>query len=231
MTITENTTLKELINILGSIEKEDKTPTCKALREGEEPLCSEDGCTVYKNGYAVYENGTGRTVVWIPTCISFTYRFTPLKESEKNYFCETETLPEGLLESLPWYMALTVVGDHRVEENSMNRRQGSRKGSKDYKSQDDGDQDDSMVDAVEKSYDKEYTWREEHVGENPESIFIRKEMRAQMLSEMTDKQREVFILYYQQGYTQQEIADLLGISQKAVDYRLDGALKKVKRIF
>ena len=47
-----------------------------------------------------------------------------------------------------------------------------------------------------------------------------------MLAAMTDKQREVFLLYYKEGYTQQQIADMLGVDQTSVRDRLDGALKK-----
>ena len=74
MKITENTTLGELINILGDIEKADKTPTSKALRETAEPLADMQGCTLYANGYAVYDNCCGRTVMWIRSCVSFTLR-------------------------------------------------------------------------------------------------------------------------------------------------------------
>ena len=48
---------------------------------------------------------------------------------------------------------------------------------------------------------------------------------------MTEKQREVFDLYYEDHLTQAEIAELLGISQKAVDYRLNGVEKKLKNFF
>lgn len=232
MKITENTTLKELIDILGTVEKAAKTPTSKKLREeAGEPIASTMDCTVYANGYAVYDNGTGRTVMWIPSCVSFTYHFDKLRENEKTFMSETDTLPEGLLESLPWFSALTLIGDHRVEANAMNRRQGSRTGSKDYDSDDLGDKDGDVEEAYEKQYQKEYNWRETHIGENPESIFIRKETRQEMLASMTEKQREVFVLYYQYGYTQQEIADKLGIDQTSIRDRLDGALKKVKKLF
>ena len=139
-TITENTTLAELISILGPVNKAAKTPTSKVLREeaGEliasspDPLGYGDGILVYSNGYAVYDNGSGRTVVWVPACTSFTYYFDKMKESEKGgEIKETFELPEGLLESQPWPIAVTLIGDHRVEQNSMNRT-GSRTGTKDY---------------------------------------------------------------------------------------------------
>ena len=59
--ITPNTTLAELLTILGDLTREGKTPTAKALREtaGEPIVQFEDNCiTVYANGYAVYDNGT-----------------------------------------------------------------------------------------------------------------------------------------------------------------------------
>ena len=127
-------------------------------------------------------------------------------------------------------MAVTLIGDHRIEANSMNRT-GSRSGTKDYDSDDNGDKDGDAEDAVDKSFEKEYVWREDRIGENPEAIFIRKETRREMLESMTDKQREVFILYYYDGYRQRQIAEMLGISRDSVNDRLEGALKKVKNIF
>ena len=232
-TINENTTLGELISILGSVSKAEKTPTSKKLREeAGEPIAADDCCKVYSNGYAVYDNGSGRTVVWVPACITFTYYFDPMKESEKGgEIKQNIDLPEGFLESQPWALALTLIGDHRVEQNSMNRRQGGRKGTKDYDADDNGDKDGDAEDAVEKSYQNEYNWREDRVGEDPETIYIRKETRREMLESMTEKQRDVFILYYHYGYKQREIANMLGITQVGVKHHLDGALKKAKKIF
>lgn len=231
--ITENTTLGELITILGDVSKAEKTPTSKALREtAGDPIAESDGILVYANGYGIYDNGSGRTVVWVPACTSFTYYFDKMKESEKGgEIKQSIDLPEGFLESQPWVIALTLIGDHRVEQNSMNRRMGGRKGTKDYDAEDNGDKDGDAEDAVEKSYRNEYNWREDRIGEDPLTIYIRKENRREMLESMTEKQREVFILYYQYGYTQQEIADMLGVNHRAVGFRLDGALKKVKKIF
>jgi len=238
-TITENTTLGELISILGPVSKAEKTPTSKKLAEeaGEpiasypDPLGYGDGILVYSNGYAVYDNGSGRTVVWVPSCTSFTYYFDKMKESEKGgEIKQNIELPEGFLESQPWVLALTLIGNHRVEQNSMNRT-GSRTGTKDYDSDDNGDKDGDAEDALEKSYRNEYNWREDRIGEDPLTIYIRKETRREMLESMTDKQREVFILYYQYGYTQQEIADIIGISQRAVNYRLEGAITHVKKVY
>lgn len=232
-TITENTTLGELISILGPVTKAAKTPTSRKLaEEAGEPIAANDDILVYANGYAVYDNGSGRTVVWVPSCTTFTYYFDPMKESEKGgEIKQSIDLPEGFLESQPWVLALTLIGDHRVEQNSMNRRMGGRKGTKDYDAEDNGDKDGDAEDAVEKSYRNEYNWREDRIGEDPLTIYIRKETRREMLESMTPEQREVFILYFQYGYKQREIADMLGIDRSSVRSRMNYALKKVKKLF
>ena len=48
---------------------------------------------------------------------------------------------------------------------------------------------------------------------------------------MTDKQREVFVLYYQEGFNQREIGEMLGLARTTVMHRLEEALKKVKKIY
>ena len=229
--ITENTTLGELIDLLGPVTRAEKTPTSRKLREeAGAPIAESDGILVYSNGYGVYDNGSGRTVVWIPSCVSFTYYFDKMKESEKGgEIKEHIDLPEGFLESQPWVLALTLVGDHRVEQNSMNRRQGGRKGTKDYNADDNGDKDGDAEEAVEDSYENEYTWREDRIGEDPETIYIRKETRREMLESMTEKQRQVFILSYYYGYKQQEIADMMNCAISTVNQHLQYAVENARK--
>ena len=228
ITITKKTTLGELIAILGAVKKAEKTPTAKKLREeAGEPIAVEGKTMVYANGYAVYDNGYARTVVWVPGCVSFTYYFNKLKPNEKTYgISETYQLPEGFLESQPWLIAVALIAEHRIEDNMMNRT-GSRLGTKDYDSYDYDDKDGDKEEAVEDSFKKEYDWREERYGGNPEDAVIGEENRLEMLRRMSKRQREVFLLYYQQGYNQCEIADKLGISQRGVSYILEKAIKKI----
>ena len=221
-------TLKNLIETLGPVKKAEKTPTSRKLREeAGEPIITTDTILIYACGYAVYENECGRTVMWVPDCNSFTYYFDRLTDAEQNYMNQKDTLPASMLEELPWEMVLTMIGDHRIEANSLNRA-GSRAGREYLECGDYGDKDDEREDAYEQSYRKDYAWREDRIGEDPESIYIRRETREEALAAMTDKQREVFRLYYEEGYRQQEIADILKISQKAVAFRLEGALVKVR---
>lgn len=182
-TITENTTLGELIDILGPVTRAAKTPTSRKLQEeAGEPIAESDGILIYSNGYGVYDNGSGRTVVWIPSCVSFTYYFDKMKESEKGgEIKEYIDLPEGLLEAQPWVLALMLVGDHRIESLTMQRK-ADRKQNKTLIRGD--NEEGEVVDEMEEREDslaKEYTWREDQIGEDPETIYIRKETRQEML--------------------------------------------------
>ena len=229
--INNETTLNELLNSLGNVTRAEKTPTPKKLSEtGGAVVAKAEGCMAYSCGYAVYDNGSGRTVMWLPDCTSFTYHFDESSDAEKGVLPDKETLPEGLLETLPWITVVTLIGEHRIESNSMNRT-SSRTGTKDYDSDDNGDKDGDAEAAMEKTYEKAYVWREDRIGESPETIFIRKETRREMLESLTEKQREVFLLYYYDGLKQREIAERLGISRDSVNDRLEGALKKVKKLF
>ena len=237
--ITENTTLGELLKLLNPGEKPHEIPTPKKLRENagkpiafypvpESASVENVECTVYSNGFAVYDNGSGRTVIWLPDCTSFTYVFTRPKASEDGKLPYKKHIPDEMLESLSWFMAVMLIGDHRVENNLMNRK-SSRKGAKDYDTDDYGDKCGEAEEAVEEEYRDEFFWNEGRFGENPLDALIRKERDAAMLAAMTDKQREVFLLYYKEGYTQQQIADMLGCVVSMVNKHLKASLKRIKK--
>lgn len=232
-TITKNTTLGELLTLIGPTSKAGKIPTAKKLREeAGDPIAMADGCSVYANGYAVYDNGSGRTVLWLPSCVSFTYHFNPLKESEKGGdIKETCELSAGLLVSQPWAIAVTLIGEHRIEA-LVHHRKSDRKESKSL-IRGDNEENDAQEDMEEQgdSLRKEYAWHEGRFGEDPLEYVIRKERRQETIECLTDKQREIFILYFVKGYTQYEIADMLNIERRTVGNRLEGALKKVKKIY
>ena len=225
------TNLTTLIESLGTITKENKIPTSRKLRENAgEPIACCEGCTVYKNGYAVYENESGRTVMWLPDCMSFTYRFNPRKDTEDVSIPDARTIGEDFFGEQPWHIAVMVCGEHRIEENMMNRK-GTRSGTMSSMKYDEDE-----LDALERMdeddpYEKEYSWRESRYTDNPEDIYIRKETQELMLEKLTEKQRAVFTLYYRDGYTQQEISSMLGISRDSVNDRLEAALKKIKKTF
>ena len=230
-TLYTGATLKNLIDSLGPVKKAERTPTSRKLREeAGEPIITTDSIVIYPCGYAVYENESGRTVMWVPGCTRFTYYFDRLTNTEQMYQDQKDTLPEGMLEEMPWEMALTLIGDHRIEANSMNRT-GSRRDTTDYDSADNGDKDGDAEQALADPYRRAFNWYDGRMGENPQDAVERRETREEMLADMTDKQREAFIMYYRDCMTLEEIAAVLGINHRAVGFRLDGALKKAKKFF
>jgi len=231
MMITEKTTLGELLTLLNLAEKSGRTPTPRELFEtAGEPIAEFSDCTLFSNGFAIYQNITGRTVVWLPYCKNFTFYFTKLRDSEKDTFRESYELPDGFLSAQPWILAVTLIGDHRIEANSMNRT-GSRKDTTDYDSADNGDKDGDAEEALADPYRRAFNWYDGRMGENPQNAVERRETREEMLADMTDKQREAFIMYFRDGMTQEEIASYIGVSRDSINDRLEGALKKAKKYF
>lgn len=224
--VPEDISLHDLLTLLGNVEKAETKPTPKVLRERKlgdgsveriDPLVEAMGgdCKVFSNGYAVYTNGIGTTVLWLPDCRTFTYYFRELTDKEKDYLTQKSTVDETVFDEQPWFIAVMLRGDHQVEQNAMNRTGGRM----------DKDKSISLDEITEK---EEVEWRPGCRFENPESAYIRKETMQEQLAKLTDRQREVFVLYHRDGYSQQEIADMLGIGQRAVSFRLEAAESKVR---
>ena len=87
-----------------------------------------------------------------------------------------------------------------------------------------------MEKVVADPFRRAFNWYDGRMGENPQDAIERRETREEMLAAMTDKQREVFVMYYRDGMTQEEIGNLLGISKPAVCVRLSNALEVVRKI-
>ncbi len=213
-------TLKDLLASLDTVSKYEKTPTPKALREGGgKPVAELPGLQVYQNGYAVYENCSGRSVFKAVEGLSFTYCFQPSRPGETSPVPASFTIPRKVLEELPWYIPLTLVGDYRVEYNG---RVHSRECS--LNPEDPGMLDNLLSEKADSSDSFGFGFS---FGENPESTLIRRETNEELLKILTGRQREVFALYYLEGYNQYEIADMLGMSRPAVTRLLSRALDRV----
>lgn len=110
-------------------------------------------------------------------------------------------------------------------------RTGSRKDTVDLASKDKGDKDGAMEEIIADPFRRAFNWYDGHMGENPQDAVECRETREEMLAVMTDKQREVFIMYYRDGMTQGTIAEDLGTSQQDIYQTLRLALKKAKKFF
>lgn len=208
-------------NSRDDFKKEKRRPGAIQLWNNYHRIASkeigEDGkLDVYTNGYAVYDNGNRRTVIWVPDCGSVTYYFTPLRDNEKQYLKQKDELGEDLFGPLPWFHALMVAGEDSIERNLEHPKSVG-----------------TTSEALEdEDYDvkPDYMWRGSAHIETPEEYVMRLERERERREALTEKQREVYEMYFNQGYTQQQIADILGIAQQSVQDRINLILKKLGNI-
>lgn len=97
-----------------------------------------------------------------------------MRDSEKAAFSETYEFPEGFLAAQPWIFAVTLISDHRIEANSMNRT-GSCKDTTDYDSADNGDKDGDAEQAVADPLRRTFNWYDGRMAENPQDAVERHE--------------------------------------------------------
>ena len=97
-------TLRELLEKLPREKPEKRNPGFRSV-PGEKMLSAQAGenglCEVYSSGYAVYDNGDRKTVVWVGDCGTIEYHF-----SKENVSVD--------LMDLPWYQAVVLTGEERI---------------------------------------------------------------------------------------------------------------------
>lgn len=222
--------------------KAKRCPGSEQLRNGHELIAritvDDATCEAFANGYALYDNGDRKTVIWIPDCPKAARYYYPATYDEK---CKEELrlqgedyeddpdcrivegtepgedrLDEEQLAEMTWYLAVVIAGENRIEQNL---EHPISSGSRSDRYHDDLD---SMG---------RYSWSCGARFQNPEDAILYKEEQAERCADLTEKQREVYRYYYEEEYTQEEIADMLGISHQAVCDRLESVRKKIAEYY
>ena len=178
---------------------------CVALAEG----AGSGVCEVYSNGYAVYDNGNRRTVIWVPDCSSATYYFGKLSDKEKEYLKEKEVIGADIMGDCPWCTALIIAGENCIESNM--RHPKSQGTTSDYNKED--------LDIKPAAH-----WVGSSHFDNPEAAYLKKEAMMEVrkgMKQLTPKQREAIQLCYYEGYTQEEAAQKLGLAQSTISGRIE----------
>ena len=205
-----------------TLEKADRRPGAVQLRLYEPMIArlemSSGGCCeVFSNGYAVYDNGNRKTVIWVPDCGSVTYYFGPLKEKEKEYLKQKDEIGEDILGPAPWYNALIIAGEDSIERNLIHPKSVGTVG---------GASENEDSDTV-----PDYIWRGSSHIETPEEYVMRMERKREALELLTEDQKEAIILHFVEGYKQKDIAKMLGIDPTSVRDRIKCAKVKLGRNF
>ena len=176
-----------------------------------------DGCCeVFSNGYAVFDNGDRKTVIWVPACSTRTYRFTRLTDRELEYQHEEESLDEETIGEMLWYYPIIMAGEDRIEQNLVHLKSAGNM---------------SDIESVEDSPGEICFCNYGKTFPNPEDACIQKEQDEERRAMLTDKRYEIYEMFFIDRLTQREIARRLGISQKAVNDRLKGIEKKMRILF
>ena len=206
-------TLRELLTMLSSTAGVS-IPTAKALRTSGEPLAvyavPNFSISVYPSGFALAVSYKRTTVVRVDECRD--YNYDTLHESLVN--CKKSATPshigfEVFLDAA-WPVRVTMTAEDRLKENN---DLAARRAISEH----------PQIAADVQQYNR---WLH---GESVENQAFGRMMKEEMLERLTDKQREAYALYYDEGYTMDEIGGVLGISKDAVKYRLHGAVRKIHK--
>ena len=226
--MNQNATFKELLDYLNTrpemveaVKGKRNHVGAMDLRENVEKVISMsvNDChvEVFVNGYAVYDNGDRKTVIWVPNCNRIVYKFTPLTDKEKQYMTNKEEIEGETVGTMTWYIPIVVHGENQIEYNLEHPKSGESA----------SDQDAKFCLNVTPALD----WaRPAHI-EGPEEAFLRKEARAERMARLTEKQREVYEMYYEENYTEEEIAEILGVAHQTVSRYLKRISKVLEKTF
>ena len=205
-----------------------RRPRWNQLRTNKEWQCiarmemSQGGiCEAFSNGYAIYFNGSRHAILWIPEYSgdSYTY-YHPLRDSEKQFLTEKEEVPADLLEAQPWYLVLLMRGEDQIEFRMQHPKSKGEMCT----------EEDMMDEELQKAAKKGTTRnRGSHIP-TPEEAYLKKEEWEEQMAVLTEEEREAFILYHNVGYRQEEIAEMLNVSQKSVSRYLQRARKKIREM-
>ena len=208
-----NMTLRELLSLLPST-KGKSVPTPKALKNSAAPVVSYTGTdislTVYNNGFALARDTKRYSVFRVDACKDYHYDTEHADlASQKNSATKPDIDFEEFLD-MPWTVRLMLTASDKLEENN--------------------DQAAHRAIAVHPSAAADVNeYNKAAHGKSVEDQVISKMMKEEMLQKLTDKQREVFTLYYEERYTQQEIGRMLHLTTSSVNQRLKSAVAKIRK--
>ena len=212
--------------VVGILQKAKRRPGPAQLRTSVPRIAAIDAghdgvCEVYVNGYAIYDNGNRKVVLWVPDCGSATYYFTGLRDNEKEYLNQSSEIGLDVLGDLPWYHALMIAGENRIEYNMDHPK--SKGNTSDF--------DLEEVDVKPATH-----WVGSAHFDSPEEAYLKKEAAMEVrkgVEQLKPKQRDAIQLCYFDDLTQEDAAQKLKITQSNVNKRvrkgekaLSGSLKK-----
>lgn len=193
---------------LGANDLRATIPHISVIEMGNDGICE-----VFNNGYAVYDNGNRKTVLWVPDCGTATYYFAPLTDKEKLYLKQMDEVDMGVLGKCPWYHALMIAGENRIEYNMLKHPKSKGTSS-------DSDLDDA------KPADR---WAGGSHFDNPETAFLKKEAAEERRKVLTEKQQVICELHFEDGMSLRNTANEIGIDYTTVREQANSIKNRLKK--
>lgn len=205
--------LKELLTLVSST-KGVAIPTRKALKATFEPIAvyvtRNYQVSIYQNGFALGESWKRHSVFRVDACKDYHYDTEhETLAKQKNSATKPDITFEEFLDE-PWPIRISLTAGDKLEENNDT---AARRAISEH----------PAIASDVQQYN-----RYVH-GESVENQVIWKMSTLEALSTLTERQQEAMLLYYVEGYTQQEIGRMLGISTTAVKNRLESGLQRIRK--
>ena len=206
-------TLRELLTMI-TPTRGASIPTRKALKASFEPIavyCTRNFClSIYKNGFALAEAWKRYAVFRVYRCKEYHYDTEHDKlANQRNSATKPDITFEEFLDE-PWTVRLLLTAEDKLEENN---NMAARRAVSEHPS----------VASDVQQYN-----RYVH-GESVENLVLWKMCTLEAPSTLTDRQKEAMILYHVEGYTQQEIGRMLGISTTAARDRINAGINRLRK--
>lgn len=143
----------------GAIQLRTNVPRVAMIEVGENGICE-----VFSNGYAVYDNGNRKVVIWVPDCGTAKYYFAT----------ETDEITPDVMGEFPWYNAVLIAGEDRIQYNMDHPK--SQASASDF------DFDDAKPAT---------SWAGCSHFDGPEEAYLKKEAAEERRKALTEKQRNI----------------------------------------
>ena len=207
--MNEQITLRELLGMI-TPARLSRVPGKMVLKENATRIASHESeefvLSVFSCGYALAESGKRWTVFNVSGCGGYEYE---ADEDDRLFLREEDfKFEDAYFLDLPWTVRLSMEALDRLESNN---------------------------DASESALLSEHPDKPGPNGRlygryiSVEDEVIRKIEYEEMLAKMTPKQRQAYVLYFEEGYTLEEVGELLSITSTAVFHRIAGLTKTMKK--
>ena len=209
--MNEQITLRELLGMI-TPARLSRVPGKMVLKKNATRIASHESeefvLSVFSCGYALAESGKRWTVFNVSGCGGYEYE---ADEDDRLFLREEDfKFEDAYFLDLPWPVRLSMEALDRLESNN-----------------------DANESALLSEHPEEPGPRGRLYSRylSVEDEVIGKIEYEEMLGKLTPKQRQAYVLYFEEGYTLKEIAELLSISATSVFNRIESLRKKIKTGF